>query len=69
MLAKAIGGDLFEENSVNSLILSLRTIIEKSAELKAQGLAGADYVRRNYTWSASAERLEHIIKSRLCVME
>jgi glycosyltransferase involved in cell wall biosynthesis len=68
ILAKAVGSDVFQENSVPSLVMSLRAISEKnSVELKAQGLAGADYVRRNYTWSASAERLDEIIKSRLGV--
>jgi glycosyltransferase involved in cell wall biosynthesis len=69
ILGKAIGGNLFRENSVHSLTMSLRIIIENSLELKAQGLAGADYVRRHYTWSASAERLDHIIKSRLGMRE
>jgi glycosyltransferase involved in cell wall biosynthesis len=67
ILAKAVGGFLFQENSVQSLALSLRQISESSQELKRQGLFGAEYVRKNYTWAASAECLEHVITSRLGV--
>jgi len=67
ILAKAVGGFLFQENSVHSLAISLRQISESSLEMKAQGLFGAEYVRRKYTWAASAECLEHIITSRLGV--
>lgn len=67
ILAKAVGGFLFQENSVQSLALSLRQISENSQELKRQGLFGAEYVRKNYTWAASAECLEHVITSRLGV--
>jgi glycosyltransferase involved in cell wall biosynthesis len=67
ILAKAVGGFLFQENSVHSLTMSLRQISESSQEMIAQGLFGAEYVRRKYTWVASAECLEHIITSRLGV--
>jgi glycosyltransferase involved in cell wall biosynthesis len=67
ILAKAVGGFLFQENSVHSLAKSLRQIGGPSLELKAQGLFGAEYVRRKYTWAASAECLEYIIRSRLGV--
>jgi glycosyltransferase involved in cell wall biosynthesis len=67
ILAKAVGGFLFQENSVHSLTMSLRHISESSQEMKAQGLFGAEYVRRKYTWAASAECLELIITSRLSV--
>ena len=65
ILAKAVGGFLFQQNSVHSLTMSLRHIIESSQNMKAQGLFGPEYVRRNYTWAKSAECLENIIKSRL----
>ncbi len=67
ILAKAVGGCLFQENSVQSLTMSLRHISESSQAMIAQGLFGAEYVRRKYTWAASAECLEHIITSRLGV--
>jgi len=67
ILAKAVGGVLFQEDSVRSLAISLRQTSERALEMKAQGLFGAEYVRQKYTWSASAECLEHIIRSRLGV--
>ena len=65
ILAKAVGGFLFQEGSVHSLTMSLQQIIENCQELKAQELFRAEYVRRNYDWAASAECLESIIRSRL----
>jgi glycosyltransferase involved in cell wall biosynthesis len=65
ILAKTAGGCLFQERSADSLALSLRQISERSEDMKAQGLAGADYVRQKYSWAASAECLERIITSRL----
>jgi glycosyltransferase involved in cell wall biosynthesis len=67
ILAKAVGGCLFQNESISSLSLSLRQVVENSQELKAQGLVGAEYVRKNYTWRASAECLERIMTSRLGV--
>jgi glycosyltransferase involved in cell wall biosynthesis len=67
IVAKAVGGFLFQENSVPSLTMSLRNVIESSQDMKAQGLFGAEYVRRKYSWAASAECLEHIITERLGV--
>jgi len=69
IIAKAVGGFLFQENSVHSLAMSLRQISESFQEMKAEGLSGTDYVRRKYTWAASAECLEHIITSSLGVKE
>jgi glycosyltransferase involved in cell wall biosynthesis len=65
ILAGAVGGHLFVENSADSLAMSLTKISEKFQELKAQGLLGAEYVQRKYTWPASAECLERIITSRV----
>jgi glycosyltransferase involved in cell wall biosynthesis len=67
ILAKAVGGNLFQNQSVPSLSLSLGQIARSSQGLKAQGLVGAEYVRKNYTWAASAECLEHILITRLGV--
>jgi glycosyltransferase involved in cell wall biosynthesis len=67
ILAKAVGGFLFQENTVHSLTMSLRRMLESSHDMEAQGLFGAEYVRRKYTWAASAECLEDIITSRLGV--
>jgi glycosyltransferase involved in cell wall biosynthesis len=65
ILAKLVGGLLFQENSVHALAISLRQLCENSQELKAKSLFGAEYVRQNYTWAATAECLERIITSRL----
>jgi glycosyltransferase involved in cell wall biosynthesis len=67
ILANAVGGYLFDNESIHSLSLALRQLAECSRELKAQGLAGAEYVRKRYTWKSSAECLERIITSRLDV--
>jgi glycosyltransferase involved in cell wall biosynthesis len=67
ILAKAVGGYLFQNESIPSLSLSLRQVVENSQELRAQGLVGVEYVRKNYTWGASAECLERVIRSRLGV--
>jgi glycosyltransferase involved in cell wall biosynthesis len=69
ILSKAVGGLLFQENSVDSLAMSLRQMSERSQELKMQGLVGAEYVRGMFTWEASAKCLEDIITSRLGVKE
>jgi glycosyltransferase involved in cell wall biosynthesis len=67
ILAKAVGGCLFQGDSVDSLAMSLRQNSERFDEMKAQGLIGADHVRKKYTWEASAECLERIIRWRLGV--
>jgi glycosyltransferase involved in cell wall biosynthesis len=69
ILAKAVGGSLCKVNSVHSLTVSLRHIIESSQDIKSQGLFGAEYVRRKYSWAASAECLEQIIAARMGVKE
>ena len=67
ILAKTVGGNLFQGNSVESLMIALRQVSESDQEMRAQGRIGAEYVRRQYTWAASAECLEHIITTRLGV--
>ena len=65
--AKAVGGFLFEKESVESLAISLRNSIDDFSRLKGHGLLGCEYVRREYTWAASADCLERIISSRFGV--
>jgi glycosyltransferase involved in cell wall biosynthesis len=67
ILEKAVGGFLFQQNSVHSLANSLRQMSERPQEIKMQGLVGAEYVRGLHTWAASAKCLEDIITSRLGV--
>jgi glycosyltransferase involved in cell wall biosynthesis len=66
-LAKAVGGYLFEKESVESLVMSLRNLMDDSSQLKGHGLSGCEQVRRQYTWEASADCLDQIIRSRLGV--
>ena len=67
VLAKAVGGFLFSESSVPSLAMSLHQIIENCQELRAQESLRAEHVRRNYSWTVTAECLESIIRSGLVV--
>lgn len=67
LLAEAGGGWLFEPESVSSLIVCLRNIIESDSERTTRGQVGLRSVRNLYSWAASAERLELIIASRLGV--
>jgi glycosyltransferase involved in cell wall biosynthesis len=67
ILAKAVDGSLFLDSSVDSLVVSLRNLIGSPHGIRTRGMLGAEYVRRKYTWTSSAESLEHIIRSRLGV--
>lgn len=60
-------GWLFEPNSAPSLNACLRNVITNRAELKSRGETGSRSVQHRYSWTASAERLESIIGSRLGV--
>ena len=66
-LAKTGYGWLFESESVSSLTDFVRRIITNRAEIRARGVAGSRYIRENYSWDRSAERLESILISRLGV--
>ena len=65
IIARTGGGWLFQHECAKSLSTCLQHIIENRQEMKSRGTLGAEYVRKHYSWSASAERLESIIKSRL----
>jgi len=67
MLAEQGAGWLFEPKSVRSLSECLRSVIENHLEMKARGNIGSRYVQGRCSWTASAERLEWIIASRLGV--
>ncbi len=67
MLAETGAGWLFEPESVSSLRLCLRSVINNHAEMKTRGEIGFRYVRERYNWTASAACLESIIASRLGV--
>ncbi len=65
MLAETGGGWLFEPESVSSLSSCLHGIIDNPPAMKARGEIGFRYVQERFSWVASAERLESIIRSRL----
>jgi glycosyltransferase involved in cell wall biosynthesis len=64
-LAESRGVWFFEPNNVQSLSTCLGHILDSRQAMQSRGALGADYVRRHYDWSASAERLKWILKSRL----
>jgi hypothetical protein len=67
MLAETGAGWLFESESISSLKACLHSVMGNRPEIKTRGGIGAHYVREHYNWTASAERLEWIIASRLGV--
>ncbi|SLM49971.1 protein of unknown function [Nitrospira japonica] len=69
LLAEAGCGHLFEQQSHDSLTSCLRKLMADRATLKLNGAFGVEYVRTHYSWAASAERLEHVLTSRLGVKE
>jgi glycosyltransferase involved in cell wall biosynthesis len=66
-LEETRGGWLFESESVCSLVQVLIDMHACPDELKRRGDRGRSYVQAHYSWAASAERLEEIIRSRLLV--
>ena len=63
--AEAGGGWLVEGDSVPALTQSLHRLLRRRADLKASGDTGARLARDHQSWTASAERLESIIETRL----
>ena len=66
-LAKTNAGWLFEPESASSLSELLNVIVASRAELRSHGQRGSRHVHEHYSWTSSAERLEHIITTRLGV--
>jgi len=62
IIAKGGGGWLFQHGCAESLGAYLRRIIEDPGGMKARGVQGAEYVKKNRDWGASAERLESILE-------
>jgi len=62
MIAKGGGGWLFQHECPDSLCAWLKKIVEDPDEMRARGAKGAEHVRQNYDWEASAERLESIFQ-------
>jgi len=67
ILGKSGAGWLFQAGSNSSLSESLSSIIRNPSEMVARGAFGLSLVRKQYSWAATAERLEFIIESRLGV--
>lgn len=67
MMAKTGSGWVFESGSASALSASLDKILAGDCGLKSRGRVGLDYVRRQHSWSSTAERLEHIIETRMGV--
>ena len=67
IMAESGAGWLFECGSASSLVARLKEILKNGSELKARGKIGLEYVKKDHTWSATAQRLEEIVHSRLGV--
>lgn len=67
LLAAEECGHLFQQESQDSLTSCLQKLMADRATLKSNGAFGVGYVKAHYSWAASAERLEHILTSRLGV--
>lgn len=66
-LGKTGAGWLFRTESIASLREALSTIWENPTERRVRGVLGLNFVQERHSWTASAERLEHIIETRLGV--
>lgn len=62
---KTGAGWLFETGSISSLCESLFNILQNPSEMIVRGTLGPSLIRDHYSWSASAEQLEIIIRSLL----
>jgi len=63
IIAKGGGGWLFQYECADSLRTCLKRILQNPGEMIARGAKGAEHVKQNYNWGASAERLESIFRS------
>ena len=68
LMAKSGAGWLFESGSAASLATRLNEILKDDFGLKARGKVGCDYIQNHHSWTASANQLEKIIRSRLRVV-
>lgn len=66
-LGETGGGWMFNSGSASSMSESLCAILGDPSEMLARGAIGPEIIRERHSWTASAERLEFIIKSRLGV--
>jgi glycosyltransferase involved in cell wall biosynthesis len=66
-LAKTESGWLCEPESVSSLVDAMRASANRRQDLKCHGARASHHVHQHYSWKASAERLEEIMRTRLGV--
>jgi glycosyltransferase involved in cell wall biosynthesis len=64
-LGESGGGWMFKSGSASSLSKALFSILADPSEMRVRGAIGPEIVRVRHSWTASAERLEFILKSRL----
>ncbi len=60
-------GDLFKAGSVEDLVHYMRNFIQNSNEKKSQARNFSPVIRAKYSWSATADKLEWILNSRLAL--
>jgi len=65
MLAANGGAWLFEPGAATALSDSLLRIVADDAEMEMRGRNAVDSVRGRYSWTATAQRLEDIIRSEM----
>jgi len=58
-------GDLFKPGSVEDFVRCMRSFIQTSIEKQNQARQFSPVIREKYSWSATADKLEWILRSRL----
>jgi glycosyltransferase involved in cell wall biosynthesis len=69
ILAEAKKGWLFANGSADSLVQAVSSIAENRSFAREQGAFGGEKVRQEYSWKASAKRLEVLFQSCLGVKD
>ncbi len=67
-LAEARGGQLFEAGSEDALTQALESLAGSRDEVRQRGLVGGAEVRDQYSWSASAKRLEAMLEQACAIV-
>jgi glycosyltransferase involved in cell wall biosynthesis len=66
-LAETGAGWIIPPESQTALTEKLRSLAARATTLRTYGRRGHDFAHARYSWLASAERLEHIVRTRLGV--
>jgi glycosyltransferase involved in cell wall biosynthesis len=67
MLGRSSGGALFEPSSVADLVRQMREFFGDAVPRRARALAFSAAMPKQYSWDASADRLEWILESKLSI--